>query len=109
MQLFRKKYLKILSLVNGRSFESPKNSVRVAKKIGACKIKQSQTQGIDIMLSPLMHRAEVEQMTGFHRSTLRRWWEIGKFPQPSKLNGTTLVWYREDVNEWIRKNMAGIE
>jgi predicted DNA-binding transcriptional regulator AlpA len=44
-----------------------------------------------IKIPPIAQIAHVEQMTGFHRSTLRRWWEEGKFPRPQKLNGTTLI------------------
>ena len=51
--------------------------------------------------------AHAEEMTGFHRSTLRRWWEEGKFPAPHKLNGTTLVWSKEIINQWIEENLQG--
>lgn len=51
--------------------------------------------------------SDVEEMTGFHRSTLRRWWEDGKFPAPHKLNGTTLIWSTQLINSWIEENVQG--
>jgi prophage regulatory protein len=48
--------------------------------------------------------SHVEEMTGFHRSTLRRWWDEGKFPRPQKLNGSTLVWSTQTVIQWIEEN-----
>lgn len=55
-------------------------------------------------ISQIVH---VEKMTGFHRSTLRRWWEEGKFPAPQKLNGSTLVWSTKLINQWIEENVGG--
>lgn len=60
-----------------------------------------------IKIPPIAQIAHVEQMTGFHRSTLRRWWEEGKFPRPQKLNGTTLIWATETVTRWLKENVEG--
>ena len=49
--------------------------------------------------------AHVEKMTGFHRSTLRRWWVEGKFPAPQKLNGTTLAWHSDEIDSWINQTV----
>ena len=49
--------------------------------------------------------SDAEKITGFHRSTLRRWWNEGKFPAPHKLNGTTLVWPIETLKRWIKENI----
>ena len=57
--------------------------------------------------SQIVQISHVEEMTGFHRSTLRRWWENGRFPVPHKLNGTTLVWPTQLVNQWIETNVCG--
>lgn len=56
---------------------------------------------------PISQIAHVEKITGFHRSTLRRWWEKGKFPVPQKLNGTTLVWSTQLIYQWIDENLQG--
>ncbi len=48
---------------------------------------------------------DLEQIIGRNRLTLRRWWLEGKFPQPVKLNGSTLVWHSETINRWIEQNI----
>ena len=48
---------------------------------------------------------DLEKMLGRNRLTLRRWWTDGKFPEPIKLNGTTLAWHTETINHWIQKNI----
>lgn len=57
--------------------------------------------------SQIVQISHVEEITGFHRSTLRRWWKKGKFPQPNKLNGATLVWTAETITKWIKENVDG--
>lgn len=47
---------------------------------------------------------DVERIIGRKRLTLRRWWVDGKFPQPAKLNGTTLVWRSDVIFEWVDRN-----
>lgn len=44
---------------------------------------------------------DLEKMIGRNRVTLRRWWLTGKFPQPVKLNGTTLAWHSDEIDSWI--------
>ena len=44
---------------------------------------------------------DLEKIIGRNRLTLRRWWTDGKFPKPVKLNGTTLAWHSNDINDWI--------
>ncbi len=51
--------------------------------------------------------SHVEEITGFSRSTLRRWWKKGIFPHPQKLNGTTLVWQTQQVKDWIDQQFQG--
>ena len=47
---------------------------------------------------------DLEEIIGRNRLTIRRWWEGGKFPPPVKLNGTTLAWHTETINDWIEQN-----
>ncbi len=44
---------------------------------------------------------DLEKMIGRNRVTLRRWWLTGKFPRPVKLNGTTLAWHSDEIDQWI--------
>lgn len=46
---------------------------------------------------------DLEKMIGRNRLTLRRWWLEGKFPKPVKLNGTTLAWHKQSIQDWIRQ------
>ncbi|WP_133127717.1 helix-turn-helix transcriptional regulator [Legionella nagasakiensis] len=48
---------------------------------------------------------DLEKLIGRNRLTLRRWWTSGKFPEPIKLNGTTLAWHVETVNHWINQKI----
>jgi len=48
---------------------------------------------------------DVERIIGRNRLTLRRWWLEGKFPNPTKLNGTTLAWRTESITDWINQNI----
>ncbi|AAU27154.1 TPA: helix-turn-helix transcriptional regulator [Legionella pneumophila] len=57
------------------------------------------------MPKQILFITDLEELLGRNRLTLRRWWTSGKFPQPVKLNGTTLAWHSETVNHWIQQNM----
>lgn len=50
---------------------------------------------------------DVENITGFHRSTLRRKWESGTFPRPTLLDGTRLAWQMEAIEQWIKDKFQG--
>ncbi|MGQ3888470.1 helix-turn-helix transcriptional regulator [Legionella sp. CNM-1927-20] len=52
----------------------------------------------------LLYITNVEQMTGRNRLTLRRWWNKGIFPRPSKIN-SVLVWRTEVIEQWIKRNI----
>ncbi|HRD71272.1 MAG TPA: AlpA family phage regulatory protein [Legionella sp.] len=52
----------------------------------------------------LLFIQDVEQNIGRNRLTLRRWWSAGKFPKPTKLNGTALAWQTEVIEQWITLN-----
>lgn len=53
------------------------------------------------VLQQVLFITDVEKIIGRNRLTLRRWWLEGKFPEPIKLNGTTLVWHADCVHQWI--------
>ncbi|HAU1260467.1 TPA: helix-turn-helix transcriptional regulator [Legionella pneumophila] len=57
------------------------------------------------MPKQILFITDLEELLGRNRLILRRWWTSGKFPQPVKLNGTTLAWHSETVNHWIQQNM----
>jgi len=52
---------------------------------------------------------DLEKMIGRNRVTLRRWWLTDKFPRPVKLNGTTLAWHSDAINEWIEQTILNGE
>jgi predicted DNA-binding transcriptional regulator AlpA len=52
---------------------------------------------------------DLEKMIGRNRVTLRRWWLTGKFPRPVKLNGTTLAWHCDEINNWIEQTVMNGE
>lgn len=52
-------------------------------------------------LQQILFINDLEKVLGRNRLTLRRWWTSGKFPEPIKLNGTTLAWHVETVDNWI--------
>lgn len=52
---------------------------------------------------------DLEKMIGRNRITLRRWWLTGKFPRPVKLNGTTLAWHSDEIEEWIDQTILNGE
>lgn len=52
---------------------------------------------------------DIEKITGRNRLTLRRWWEKGSFPKPRKLHSSVLVWHATDLQEWINKNIQGLQ
>lgn len=56
-------------------------------------------------LSKLLYIKDVEQIIGRNRLTLRRWWQNGKFPKPTKLNGNVLAWRSETIVVWINQNL----
>lgn len=53
----------------------------------------------------LLYITHLEQMTGRNRVTLRRWWNKGLFPKPSKIN-SVLVWRTEVIEQWINENIC---
>lgn len=47
--------------------------------------------------------SEVCEMFNRHRSTLWVWVDEGKFPKPIKLNGRTLGWKSEAIQDWLKQ------
>ena len=64
-----------------------------------------QITGTQLLSQKLLFINDVEKIIGRHRLTIRRWWLAGKFPQPTKLNGTDLAWHVDVVEEWISQSM----
>lgn len=52
---------------------------------------------------------DLERIIGRNRVTLRRWWLTGKFPKPVKLNGTTLAWHSDEIEQWIDQTIVNGE
>lgn len=50
--------------------------------------------------------SDVEKIIGRNRITIRRWCANGRFPEPVKLNGSSLVWHADTINEWILQNFG---
>ena len=50
----------------------------------------------------LLYIKDVEQITGLHRSTLRRKWGNGQLPKPLLLD-SRLVWHSNTINQWIEE------
>lgn len=53
----------------------------------------------------LLYINDVEQITGRNRLTLRRWWEKGAFPKPTKLHSSVLAWHSKTIQQWINENV----
>jgi predicted DNA-binding transcriptional regulator AlpA len=51
------------------------------------------------------HTADVEELTGWHRLTLRRRWKRKLFPEP-KLIGGRLCWLASEIRNWISENVG---
>lgn len=51
---------------------------------------------------------ELEEITGCNRLTLRRWWEAGYFPKPSKLGSSHLAWRTEAIEKWMDESFASV-
>lgn len=52
---------------------------------------------------------DLEKMIDRNRVTLRRWWLTDKFPRPVKLNGTTLAWHSDGIEQWIDQTILNGE
>jgi predicted DNA-binding transcriptional regulator AlpA len=47
----------------------------------------------------------VERATGRDRSTIWRWYRVGRFPEPHYI-GDRRMWRRSEVEAWIRAQLA---
>lgn len=54
----------------------------------------------------ILYINDVEQLTGFHRSTLRRKWKKDQFPKPILLDSTRLIWHIDTINQWIEETFS---
>lgn len=53
----------------------------------------------------LLFIAQVEKRVGRHRVTLDRWWNQGKFPRPTLIEGRN-AWYESEIDQWIDFKMT---
>ena len=53
-----------------------------------------------------LRRPEVTARTGLSRSTIKVRLAEGHFPRPVSLGGRAVGWIEEEVDEWIRKQIA---
>lgn len=68
-------------------------------------VKMQNTAGVQTLSQQVLFITDLEKIIGRNRLTLRRWWTEGKFPRPVKLNGTTLAWHANAINDWIHHNV----
>lgn len=84
---------------NMNSSEAPDKSGNVnaiIAKLDQLIILQSEAASIDRMINT----AEVEKISGFEISTIRKMIKAGKFPPPKKY-GRSSRWKLSDIQEWI--------
>ena len=53
-----------------------------------------------------LRRPEVTARTGLSRSTIQVRLAEGSFPRPVQLGARAVGWIEEEVDEWIRKQIA---
>ena len=53
------------------------------------------------MVQRILRRAEVEQLTRLHKSTLYRMVNRGEFPAPIKLGRRAIAWHSVEVDAWL--------
>jgi predicted DNA-binding transcriptional regulator AlpA len=51
--------------------------------------------------SVLVNLADVGKMLGVHQSTIMRWVETGKFPEPLRFSSQTIRWRRKDIETML--------
>lgn len=73
----------------------------ITNGVGECEMESFNNN----VIQQILFIQDIETIIGKDRLTLRRWWQVGKFPEPVKLHGTTLAWHRDVVDEWINQNM----
>ena len=64
-----------------------------------------ENENLQKLTQKVLFITDLEQIIGRNRLTLRRWWLDGNFPEPVKLNGTTLAWHADAINNWINQNL----
>jgi prophage regulatory protein len=73
----------------------------ITEGLGKCEMEAVN----NVVTQQILFINDIETIIGKDRLTLRRWWQVGKFPVPVKLHGTTLAWHRDVIDEWINHNM----
>ncbi|MFA0349672.1 helix-turn-helix transcriptional regulator [Vibrio sp. 10N.222.55.C6] len=56
------------------------------------------------MTTKLITYAQLCEQLNRNYKTIHGWVRAGKFPQPVRLNGRTVGWKQDDVEQWIEEN-----
>ncbi|KTD36534.1 prophage regulatory protein-like protein [Legionella nautarum] len=59
----------------------------------------------DLQEPQIYYMKDVKQLTRRSPLTLRRWWEKGKFPKPTKLHSSVLAWNAATIHRWLDENV----
>jgi prophage regulatory protein len=59
----------------------------------------------ELLNRQVYYMSDVEIITGKNRLTIRRWWEKGCFPKPTKLNNSLLAWNVSTIQDWIKQQI----
>jgi prophage regulatory protein len=60
----------------------------------------------EYVASTILHRREVEKLTGLARSTIYQYVKAGDFPPPVRLGARAVGWRYADVLDWINSREA---
>lgn len=55
-----------------------------------------------------VREAECKHISGLSRATRHRWYKIGKFPAPIRINGSVTMWRHSELMQWIEQNSAQV-
>ncbi|MCK8078338.1 AlpA family phage regulatory protein [Vibrio sp. 1CM2L] len=58
------------------------------------------------MTTKLLRYSDVIEMIGMNRRTIWKWVKLGKFPEPVRMNGRTIGWRCELVQQWVEENQG---
>jgi prophage regulatory protein len=58
------------------------------------------------MISRLIKRKEVEDITSLSTATIYRLMAEGKFPVQVKITGRSVAWLESDISEWVEQKIA---
>ena len=58
------------------------------------------------MSDRLLHRREVEKLTGLSRASIYRLMSEGEFPRPVRVSAKAVRWKESDITTWIQSRPA---